>query len=352
MIRLGVISLEHPHAWGNHFPALRYIQDRVKVAAIAHTSREQAQPWLDLFGATYYADRDALLAADDIDAVLITSRNLDHAGDAIAAARAGKDVFCDKPIATSVEDAQAIVAAVQASGVRFITTYPVRFNTSIRRVKAMIDAGELGAVQAIMATNHGCMYEPGEPDWVHDPRQNGGGSLIDHAVHVADVIRWLTGAEFATVRAQLATALRPIQAEDLAIVHGRLTDGTIYQIDASWSRRGTDPMWGDVTLRIAGTKGSATLDLYNNQRIEIYGAGKACSGGADRGEITFKYPNYLLREHGEIFLDYAAATGGRPPAICANVIDGLRTIELVFAGYESARTGATVEVHRWELPGR
>lgn len=352
MIRLGVISLQHPHARGNHFPALRYIQDRVKVAAIADTSREQAQPWLDLFGATFYADRDALLAADDIDAVLITSRNLDHAGDAIAAARAGKDVFCDKPIATSVEDAQAVAAAVQASGVRFITTFPVRFNTSVRRVKALIDAGELGAVQAIMATNHGCMYEPGEPDWVRDPRQNGGGALIDHTVHVADIIRWLTGAEFATVKAQLATALRPIRAEDLAVVHGRLTDGAIYQIDASWSRRGSDPMWGDVTMRIVGTKGSASLDLYNNQRIEIYSAGKARSGSADRGEVTFKYPNHLVREHGEIFLDYAAAAGGRPPAICAGAIDGLRTIELVFAGYESARTGATVEVHRWELPGR
>ena len=111
-------------------------------------------------------------------------------------------------------------------------------------------------------------------------------------------------------------------------------------------------MWGDVTMRIVGTKGSASLDLYNNQRIEIYSAGKARSGSADRGEVTFNYPNHLLREHGEIFLDYAAAAGGRPPAICAGAIDGLRTIELVFAGYESARTGATVEVHRWELPGR
>lgn len=352
MIRLGVISLEHPHAWGNHFPALRYIQDRVRVAAIAHTSREQAQPWLALFGAAYYADRDALLAADDIDAVLITSRNLHHARDAIAATHAGKDVFCDKPIATSVADAQAIAAAVQASGVRFITTYPVRFNTSVRRVKAMIDAGELGAIQAIMATNHGCMYEPGEPDWVRDPRQNGGGALIDHTVHVADLIRWLTRSEFATVKAQLATGLRSIAAEDLAVIHGQLTDGAIYQIDASWSRRGTDPMWGDVTLRIAGTKGSATLDLYNNQRIEIYNARRPAPDQPDRGEVAFKYPNHLVREHGEIFLDYAATAGRRAPAICADAIDGLRTIELVFAGYESARTGTTIRVNRWELPSR
>jgi predicted dehydrogenase len=338
MIRLGVISLEHPHVWGNHFPALRYIQDRVKVTAIAHANREQAQPWLDEFAARYYADRDALLAANDVDALLITSRNNHHAADSIAAARAGKDVFCDKPIATSVEDAAAIAKAVQTSKVRFVTTFPVRFNTSVRRVKAMIDAGELGDIKAIMATNHGCMYEPGEPAWVRDPRQNGGGSLIDHTVHVADVIRWLTGAEYATAKAELNTSLRPIAAEDLAVLHGELTDGTIYQIDASWSRRGSDPMWGDVTMRIVGTKGSASLDLYNNQRIEIF----------RRGEIMVKYPNHLLREHGEIFLDYAAAGIGARPTICANEVDGLRTIELVFAGYESARRGVRVDVARWE----
>ncbi len=342
MIRLGVVSLEHPHAAGNHLPALRHIQHRVKVVAIADPAHERAQPWLDLFNAAYYPERDALLAAPDVDAVLITSRNHQHAADAIAAAWAGKDILCDKPVATSVEDAQAIAAAVRSAAVRFITTFPVRFNTSVRRVKELIDEGALGHVKAIMATNHGCMYEPGTPDWVRDPSQNGGGALIDHTVHVADVIRWLTGAEYAIVRAELATALRPIAAEDLAVLHGELTDGTVYQIDASWSRRAADPMWGDVTLRIAGSSGSATLDLYNNHRIEIY----------RRGEVAFRYPNYLEREHGEVFLDYAATRHSRAASLCADEIDGLRTVELVFAGYESARKGKPVEVRRWAPPQR
>ena len=89
-------------------------------------------------------------------------------------------------------------------------------------------------------------------------------------------------------------------------------------------------------MRVVGTKGSATLDLYNNQRIELYGA----------EGVRFTFPNHLCREHGEIFLDYLAARerGGR--MIGANELDGLRTIELVFAAYEAARSGRAVAVER------
>ena len=333
MINLGVISLDHPHADGNHFPALHYITDRINIAAIAHPEHAVAQPWLEKFAADYHPATADLLADPEIDAVLVTSKNHRHAADAVAAARAGKDIFCDKPIATSVADARAIVAAVRENGVRFVTTFPVRCNSSVRRLKTLIDSGQLGAIRAIMATNHGCMYEPGEPNWVRDPAQNGGGCLIDHTVHVADIIRWLTQAEFAWVRALTATALRDIPAEDIAVLQGQLTDETTYQIDASWSRRGRDPMWGDVTFRVVGTKGSANLDLYNHQRIEIYD---------DQG-VQFRYPNYLAREHGEIFLEYLRGreTGS---CICADEVDGLRTIELVCAAYESARSDRRVDI--------
>lgn len=339
MIRLGVTSLEHPHVWGNHFPALVHIQDRVKVAAIAHPDRRVAQPWLDMFSAEYFTGRDELLAKANVDAVLITSRNNDHAADSIAAAGAGKDIFCDKPVATTVEDVRTMATAVRDADVTFVTTFPVRFNTSVRQLKNAIDGGEMGRIMAIMATNHGSMYEPGEPAWVRDPEQNGGGCLIDHTVHVADIIRWLTGSEFASVNAQTATALRDIPAEDIAVMHGQMTDGTIYQIDASWSRRGRDPIWGDVTLRVVGAKGSASLDLYNNQRMEIY---------SDDG-VSFKYPNHLCREHGEIFLDYASNKQHGDALTAADEIDGLRTIELVLAAYESSRSNQPVELDLWNV---
>ena len=338
MLKLGILSLDHPHAEGNHFPALKYLSDKIKVTAVFHPEKEKAQKWLSFFNADYCVDRDILLSRNDIDAVLITSKNNFHAADSIAAAEAGKDIFCDKPIAINLIDAQKIVQTVRNYKVKFITTFPVRYNTSVRNLKKSINEGRLGKITAIMATNHGCMYEPGEPGWVKDPAQNGGGCIIDHTVHVADIIRWITGAEFYWVKAEAGNALRAIDAEDIGVMHGELTDGSIFQIDASWSRRGRDPMWGDVTFRVIGTKGSATLDLYNNQYIAIY---------KDNG-IELRYPNYLIREHGEIFLDYCINKGNMRLDIAADEIDGLRSLELVFAAYGSIKSGEKVMVDRYE----
>ena len=97
-------------------------------------------------------------------------------------------------------------------------------------------------------------------------------------------------------------------------------------------------MWGDVIMRVVGAKGSASLDLYNNQRVEIY---------SDAG-VSFRYPNHLCREHGEIFLDYAANKQGGDTLTAADEIDGLRTIELVFAAYDSSRSNQTVKLDLWK----
>ena len=94
-------------------------------------------------------------------------------------------------------------------------------------------------------------------------------------------------------------------------------------------------MWGDVTGRVVGSKGSASLDLYNNHRIEVYG----------KGAVEFHYPHYLVREHAEVFLDYADSRETGAESIDADVVDGLRTVELVFAAYRSVESGATVPVN-------
>lgn len=335
MLKLGIISLDHPHSRGNHIPALLYMKDRVRVTAIYHDDAEFARPWTEMLHAKYYDSRDALLADPEVQAVLVTSTNDRHAGDCIAAAYAKKDIFCDKPIATHVSDGIRIAQAVRENHVDFMTTFPVRFNRAVLRAKKMIEEGVLGAIQAIMATNHGCMYEPGVPGWVLDPQKNGGGCIVDHTVHVADLMRWFTGEEFSTVYAEARGGLRPyVQAEEIAVMHGVMSKGTLYQIDASWSRRPEDPMWGDVTIRIVGEKGGISLDLYNNQRMEIYTG----------GEVQLHYPNLVARDHGDIFDDYLQHVNAGAALVGANELDGLRTIELVAAAYESVRQKKAVPV--------
>lgn len=333
MINLGILSLDHPHSRGNHIPALVHIKDHMRVAAIYHDDADFAKPWVDMLQCRYYADRDALLADPDIQVVLITSKNNRHADDCVAAARAGKDILCDKPIATSARDAERIREAVEQAGVRFFTTFPVRFNSSIQKAKQLIDAGELGEIKAIMATNHGCMYEPGAPDWVKKNALNGGGCIVDHTVHVADIIRWLTGSEFSTVTAQASKRLHDdIEGEDIGVLQGRMENGTVYQIDTSWTRLGTHPMWGDVTFRIVGSKCSMSMDIYNNQRIDVF-MQEACN---------CHFVHNIVLEHGKIFLDYCDCAENAAHQVSAGVVDGVRSVELVYAAYESIAQGKTI----------
>jgi predicted dehydrogenase len=338
LVRLGIISLDHPHSIGNHFPALEHLGHAVRVVGIADGNRARCEPWLERFGAKHYPKRDDLLQDPEVDVVLVTSQNCHHAADAIAAAQAGKDVLCDKPIATTLDDTVAMVRACRESNVLFVTTYPCRFHPVMLDLKQAITEGRLGQVEAIMATNHGCMYQPGAPEWVKDPKRNGGGCIIDHTVHVADLMRWLTGQEFADVETLASSSHLGIESEDIAVMHGKMTGGTVFQIDASWSRKGPDPCWGDVTMRVVGTKGSASCDLYNNQAVQLY----------TKDGLELRYPNLLTHQHGMIFLDYREARATGTEGVNANAIDGLRTLELVFAAYRSVESGQRVNVEHSE----
>ncbi len=120
-----------------------------------------------------------------------------------------------------------------------------------------------------------------------------------------------------------------------------MTGGILYQIDSSWSRKGSDPAWGDVTLRVVGTDGAASLDLYNNHTVQIL----------TPDGVQCRYPNSLGHQHGMIFLDYQAEKRSGRKGRNADEIDGLRTMELVFASYESIEAGHQVNVTRHDTHG-
>ena len=133
------------------------------------------------------------------------------------------------------------------------------------RVKEQMDAGKIGKVLAIAATNQGSM--PG--GWFIDKTLSGGGALLDHTVHVADLVRWFTGAEFADVYAEADTLFHDIGVEDSGLLSFSMTDGTICTLDCSWSRLPHYPTWGGVTLNILGTDGYVSVDAFG-QTLALY----------------------------------------------------------------------------------
>jgi predicted dehydrogenase len=195
-----------------------------------------------------------------------------------------------------------------------------------------VQSGTLGEVLMIRGTNRGT--NPG--GWFVDPALSGGGAVTDHTVHVADVIRFITGEEIVSVYAEADTHFTPdLPVEDRALLMLGLSGGGFASLDPSWSRPSAAfPAWGDVTLQLTGTGGVATMD-YTAQHNRLYSNARVRAADLPWGDD----PDLLM------IMDFIAAVReGRPPLATGE--DGLRAVEVVAAAYASIRTGRSVEVER------
>lgn len=326
-MKFGIISFAHMHAY-SYARALGEIPG-VVLTGIADPDPNRGKAAAEQYKASYYADYRELLTTD-IDAVIICSPNADHKEHAVAAAQAGKHILCEKPISVNIVDAKAMIDAADKAGVVLQTAFPVRHAEPIRRLKAAVDAGKLGDIIAINATNHGKM----PPGWFLDPVQAGGGAVMDHTVHVADIVRWMLKTEFTQVYAEVDTLLHDVDIDDCGMLTMELASGAIMSLDPSWSRPDTFTTWGDVTVELIGTKGVASIDVFRQAGM-LYVANRPSSPG---GVYEQPWGNDADRELIEAFI---AAVNGEPNE-GASGWDGLKAMEVALGAYESARRIAPV----------
>lgn len=323
-LKIGMISFAHGHAYS--YAACVNRVGGAAVCAVADDDAARGRVAAARFGATYMDSRDALLRSD-VDAVIVCSENARHKDDVIAAAQAGKHVLCEKPIATGMEEARAMIEACGRSGVKLQIAFPCRFNQPVRRVKQMVDKGLLGRILAMRGTNRG--QNPG--GWFTDRALSGGGAVLDHTVHVIDLMRWISKSEVREVYAEVDTRFYDgLGIDDSGLLLLEFENGLIASHDPSWSRCQSFPTWGDVTLQIVGEGGITNVDAFA-QHLEVYSdaIGKMrhdpWSDDMDFGLVA----DFIgcLRED-------------RAPSITGE--DGLRAMQVALAAYESARTGQPV----------
>jgi predicted dehydrogenase len=289
------------------------------LVGVYDTDPERGAQGAQELNTTFFADPTELLA--QVDAVIVCSENNLHRELSELAAEHGCHVLCEKPIATTMEDGLAIIEACRRHHVKLQIAFPVRFVTPVRRVKEMLDRGEIGEVLAISGTNHGQM--PG--GWFVDPVLAGGGAVMDHTVHVVDLIRWFLGKEFVSVYAEVDQMLWDVDIDDCGMLSMELEGGIIVTQDPSWSRARTNPTWGDVTLEITGTKGVIHLDAYA-QNFVVY------------DDVKNKISEHSFAEDMDFGLvaDFISMIQeDREPSITG--LDGLKALEVALAAYESAR---------------
>ncbi|PYI53479.1 Gfo/Idh/MocA family protein [Paenibacillus flagellatus] len=326
-LKVGMISFAHGHAFSYLHSLLALPQ--VELVGIADEVKSRVEEVVGKHGLAYYADYRDLLAQDSLDAVVICSENAFHAQLTIDAAKAKKHVICEKPLGLSVEEMKRMIDACDENGVKLMTAFPCRYIAAVVNAKAAIDRGEIGRILAIKGTNRGSM--PG--NWFVEPELSGGGALLDHTVHVMDLMNWFTGSKVTEVYAYAATLFHEeLKVDDAGMIHVKFENGVFGVLDTSWSRPKSFPTWGDVTMEIVGTKGSISVDSFA-QKTELY------NDDAGKGQYLF-WGDSMDHHMVESFVD--ALLSGAPAPISG--VDGLRSAEVALAGYESVKLGQPVKL--------
>ena len=317
MVRVGFLSLAHMHAY-SYGHALNKLPN-VELVGIFDPDRKRGEEGAIQMKTKYFSEASELLT--QVDAVVVCSENSRHREFTELAASHGVHVLCEKPIATTIAYAQAMIEACARANVKLQIAFPVRFNTPVRRVKEMLDRGAIGEVLAIRGTNHGQM--PG--GWFVDPKLSGGGAVMDHTVHVVDLIRWFLGREFVSVYAEADNMLYDVPIDDCGMLSMEMEGGIFVTQDPSWSRPATYPTWGNVTMEIIGTEGVINLDafaqnyvVYNDQQRKV--SSKSYTEDMDFG---------LIKDFIEMIEE------DREPSITG--FDGLQAMAVALGAYESAR---------------
>ncbi|QOR70659.1 Gfo/Idh/MocA family oxidoreductase [Ruania alkalisoli] len=331
-LTVGILSFAHPHVHG-YAAALAGQGVRV-IGTDTGTPDPGTIRGADLaaqLGITYAEDVASLLA-EAPDAVVICSENSRHRELTEQALAAGAHVLCEKPLATSDEDAAAMVAAAERAGRILMTAYPVRFAPTFADLVARCRAGQLGQILAVVGTNNGKMPRPGERSWFTDPARSGGGALMDHVVHVADLLDELLGEPAENVHAVTNQILHAgTGVETGGVVSVAYPSGVIAQIDCSWSVPDSAPTWGGLTLEVHGTRGSMRIDPF---------AGHVAGYDAE-GAVWQPYGPDLDARMIATFLD-AVRTGTRPQPDGGV---GARTLAIVTAAQRSVASGRPEPTH-------
>ncbi|MEN8113174.1 MAG: Gfo/Idh/MocA family oxidoreductase [Actinomycetota bacterium] len=327
MTRVGIFGVAHVHT--DAYAGNLAVAAGAVLVGISEVDDELRGAWQDRHDGRSFSSHRALIA-EGIDAAIICTPTNEHRSVVEMLAAAGIDVLCEKPLATNLEDARAIVDVCANAGVLLMTAFPMRFSTVLASTREQIAEGRIGDVISYLGTNQG--HIPTDyAEWFADPVAAGGGAVMDHTVHLADILRWWTGAEPIEVFAETNQIMHPdISVETGGVVTVGFDNGTFATIDCSWSRPDEWPTWGGLTIEAVGTSGVLTVDAFAD-RLDVWSKGDNTwiDWGADA--------NQAMIDHfiGAVNGDHALAVTG---------IDGLRATEVALAAYRSAAAGQPVEV--------
>ena len=253
--RMGQIYAEHLARHG-----------QVRIASVSDLVGERAAQLAVKFGIeSWTADYREILHDPSIDAVFVTSSTSTHRQVVIAAAEAGKAIFCEKPIALTLEDTDDMIAALDRTGVMFQAGFMRRFDRGYAAAKRQIEEGAIGEPVTFKSIGR----DPFCPDLEYAKPSVSGGLILDMAIHDFDLARWLMAGEVRRVQTEGGTLAFPqlntVGDIDNAVVNMRFLGGALGNVEVS-----RNALYGyDIRTEVLGTEGGLNVGYYQHTPLLI-----------------------------------------------------------------------------------
>jgi predicted dehydrogenase len=352
-VKMLVFGSANPHVVG-YLSLIREYAPYVEFVAFADEDEARLNRIRGLVGESarlsYYQDLDSMLDAHpEAEAMMVGTDNCDHYACYAKAFQRGLHIYSMKVVSMDEGECQSLLEMQKSSGSIFQVELELHFQPQYRQARELIQSGRLGRIEAIYLSNISqspiCYY----PNWGIPELSYGrrvplypganvyrGGALTDHP-HPFDLLRWITGAEFATVRAMAGRNQRSyLEVEDHIVVAGKLTDGTKYMINPSYSnleerlttRKLLWPKALECHLKITGSDGYYTADYYDNNAVHVLGD-------------NFDTPNRLIvqlnnaNRKPSLLGSFAEAVRGLRDRPESTLEDGVAVVKVMNAAYES-----------------
>jgi predicted dehydrogenase len=324
-----------------HAESLRDIPG-ARLLAVVDVHQSRALRFAHDYGAEPYNDYCRILEREDVDVVDICTPSGLHADMAIQAMRAGKHVLVEKPMALSLADADRMIAAAASAGVKLCVVLQNRYNPPMRDLRRVVDEGRLGRLLLGNATVR--WYRPQEyyEDGWHGTWAMDGGALMNQSIHHIDALQWLLG-EPESVTAYTATLAHRMEAEDAGVAVIRFQGGALGVVEGSTI---TYPENLEGSVAIFGERGSAKVGGTALNRKVFWKIENELEH--ERELLTREQvdpPSVYGQSHRAVIADMVAAVrDDRPPKTHGE--EARKSVALVLAMYESARTGCPVIMPR------
>lgn len=312
-----------------------------RLVAVCDTVAERAKAIGDQFGVPRYTDMHEMMRREAVDVAVVLTESGNHARDVIALAGYGKHIIVEKPMALTLDDADAMIDACRAGGVRLFVVKQNRFNVPVVKLREALDQGRFGRLVLGTVRVRWCRtqeyYDQAtwRGTWALD-----GGVLTNQASHHLDMLGWMMG-EVESVFARSTTALAKIEAEDTAVATLRFRNGALGVIEATTATRPKDL---EGSISVLGEGGTVEIAGFAVNKMKVWSfVDQRTDDEGVMDRFSVNPPNVYGFGHQAYYEHVVECIVNDGP----NAVDGAagrKSLELINAIYESIETGREVRL--------